>query len=135
MASAVIRGDVDVAFEFCAALDGLLADGKLVAIACAGLSRAAYLPNVPAVTESGLKDYEVTSWNGLYAPAGTPPAIIASLNQAVEDVIPSPDIHSKAGKMGITMRRSTPEEMTARLKADIAKWGEVIDKAGIAKRD
>ena len=53
----------------------------------------------------------------------------------MEDVIPSPDIHSKAGKMGITMRRSTPEEMTARLKADIAKWGEVIDKAGIAKRD
>jgi len=70
----------------------------------------------------------VTSWNGLSAPAGTPAAIIASLNQAVEDVIPSPHIQSKAVKMGMTMRWT-------RLKADIAKWGEVIDKAGIAKRD
>jgi putative tricarboxylic transport membrane protein len=135
MASAVIRGDIDVAFEFYAAVDGLLADGKLAAIASAGLTRAAYLPNVPTVIESGLKDYEVTSWNGLSVPTGTPPAVIASLNQAVEDVIPSPDIQSKAATMGMTMRWSTPGEMTARLKADIAKWGAVIEKAGIAKRD
>ena len=135
MAGAIVRGDIDVAFEFYAAVDGLLADGKLLAIASAGVTRAAYLPNVPTVIESGLKDYEVTSWNGLSAPAGTPSAIIATLNQAVEDVIPSPDIQSKAAKMGMTMRWSTPEEMTARLRADIVKWGAVIDKAGIAKRD
>jgi tripartite-type tricarboxylate transporter receptor subunit TctC len=135
MASAVIRGDIDVAFEFYAAVDGLLADGKLAAIASAGLIRAAYLPDVSTVIESGLKDYEVTSWNGLSVPAGTPAAIIASLNQAVEDVIPSPDIQSKAATMGMTTRWSTPGEMTARLKADIAKWGAVIEKAGIAKRD
>jgi len=61
MASAVIRGDVGVAFEFYAAVDGLLADRKLVAIASTGLTRAAYLPKVPTVIESGLKDYEVTS--------------------------------------------------------------------------
>jgi tripartite-type tricarboxylate transporter receptor subunit TctC len=135
MASAVIRGDIDVAFEFYAAVDGLLADGKLTAIASAGLTRAAYLPNVPTVIESGLKDYEVTSWNGLSVPAATPPAIVASLNQAMEDVIPGSDIQSKAAIMGMTMRWSTPEEMTARLKADIAKWGAVIEKAGIVKRD
>jgi tripartite-type tricarboxylate transporter receptor subunit TctC len=135
MASAVIRGDIDVAFEFYAAVDGLLADGKLTAIASAGLMRAGYLPNVPTVIESGLKDYEVTSWNGLSAPAGTPPAIVAALNQAVEDVIPSPDIQSKAAAMGMTMRWSTPEDMTTRMKADIAKWGAVIERAGIAKRD
>jgi tripartite-type tricarboxylate transporter receptor subunit TctC len=135
MASAVIRGDIDVAFEFYAAVDGLLADGKLAAIASAGLTRASYLSNVPTVIESGLKDYEVTSWNGLSAPAGTPPAIIASINHAMEDVIPSPDIQSKAATMGMTMRWSTPQEMTARMKADIAKWGAVIEKAGIAKRD
>jgi tripartite-type tricarboxylate transporter receptor subunit TctC len=135
MASAVIRGDIDVAFEFYAAVDGLLADGKLTAIASAGPTRPAYLPNVPTVIESGLKEYEVTSWNGLSAPAGTPPAIIALLNQAMEDVIPSQDIQSKAATMGMTMRWSTPEEMTAQMKADIAKWGKVIEKAGIARRD
>jgi len=135
MAGAVIRGDIDLAFEFYAAVHGLLADGKLVAIASAGLTRPSYLPNVPTVMESGLKNYEVTSWNGLSVPAGTPVAIVATLNRAVDDVIPSPDIQSKAAEMGMTMRASTPEEMTARLKADIAKWGAVIEKAGIAKRD
>jgi tripartite-type tricarboxylate transporter receptor subunit TctC len=135
MAGAVIRGDIDIAFEFYAAIHGLLADGKLVAIASAGPTRAGYLPDVPTVMESGLKDYEVTSWNGLSVPAGTPPAIVAALNQAVEDVIPSRDIQSRAAEMGMTMRWSTPEEMTARLKADIAKWGAVIEEAGIAKRD
>jgi tripartite-type tricarboxylate transporter receptor subunit TctC len=135
MAGALIRGDIDVAFEFYAAVHGLLSDGKLVAIASAGPTRAGYLPNVPTVMESGLKDYEVTSWNGLSVPAGTPPAIVAMLDRAIEDVIPSPDIQSKAAEMGMTMRSSTPEEMTARLKADIAKWGAVIEKAGITKRD
>jgi tripartite-type tricarboxylate transporter receptor subunit TctC len=135
MAGAVIRGDVDVAFEFYAAVNGLLADGKLVALASTGPTRAAYLPDIPTVMESGLKDYEVTSWNGLSVPAGTPPVIIATLNRAVEEVIPSPDIQSKAAEMGMTMHWSTPEQMTARLKADIAKWGAVIDQAGIAKRD
>jgi tripartite-type tricarboxylate transporter receptor subunit TctC len=135
MAGALLRGDIDVAFEFYAAVNGLLADNKLVALASAGASRTAYLPQVPTVIESGLKDYEVTSWNGLSAPAGTPPANIALLNQAVEDVIPSPDVQSKAATMGMTMRWSTPEEMTARMKADIAKWSAVIQKAGIAKRD
>ena len=135
MAGAVIRGDIDVAFEFYAAVHGLLADGKLVAIASAGLTRAGYLSDVPTVMESGLRDYEVTSWNGLSVPAGTPAGIVATLNRAVDDVIPSPDIQGKAAEMGMTMRASTPGQMTARLEADIAKWGAVIEKAGIAKRD
>jgi tripartite-type tricarboxylate transporter receptor subunit TctC len=97
--------------------------------------RAAYLPDVPTVVENGLKDYEVTSWNGLSAPAATPGKIIATLNRAVKEVMPSPDIQSRAQEMGMAMRWSTPEEMTARMKADIAKWGAVIEKAGIAKRD
>ena len=64
-----MRGDVDVAFEFYAAISGLLADKKMVALASAGLKRTAYLPDVPTVIESGIKDYEVTSWNGLSVPA------------------------------------------------------------------
>jgi tripartite-type tricarboxylate transporter receptor subunit TctC len=135
MAGAVMRGDVDVAFEFYAAVSGLLADNKLKALASAGTARTAYLPNVPTVMESGLKDYEVTSWNGLSVPKGTPENVIATLNQAMIDVIPAADVQSKAGQMGMAMRASTPEEMSVRMKADIAKWGAVIEKAGIAKRD
>jgi tripartite-type tricarboxylate transporter receptor subunit TctC len=135
MAGALLRGDIDVAFEFYAAVNGLLADNKLVALASAGASRTAYLPQVPTVIESGLKDYEVTSWNGLSAPATTPGPIVATLNQAVKEVMPSPDMQTRAAEMGMAMRWSTPQEMTARMQADIRKWSAVIEKAGIAKRD
>lgn len=135
MANAVMRGDVDVAFEFYAAIHGLLASKKITALASSGAERTAYLPGVPTVMESGLKGYDVTSWNGLAVPAATPRPIIDKLNQAIAAVIPDPAIQSKAAQMGMAMRASTPEQMTARMKADIAKWGAVIAKAGIPKRN
>jgi tripartite-type tricarboxylate transporter receptor subunit TctC len=135
MAGAVMRGDVDVAFEFYAAISGLLADKKVVALASAGLKRTDYLPDVPTVIESGIKDYEVTSWNGLSVPKNTPAGIIAVLNGAMKDVMPSPDVQERSKQMGMAMHWSTPGDMTARMTADIAKWGAVIDKAGIPKRD
>jgi tripartite-type tricarboxylate transporter receptor subunit TctC len=113
----------------------LLASNKLVALASTGPKRTAYLPGVPTVMESGIKDYDVVSWNGLSVPAKTPSAVIATLNAAMKDVIPDREIQSKANAMGMEMRASTPEEMTARMQADIAKWGAVIEKAGIPKRD
>lgn len=135
MANAVMRGDVDVAFEFYAAVQGFLAGQKMLALASTGTKRTAYLPDVPTVIESGIKDYDVASWNGLSVPAATPQAVIDTLNAAMKTVIPASDIQSKAQAVGMEMRWSTPEDMTARMKADIAKWGAVIDKAGIAKRD
>jgi tripartite-type tricarboxylate transporter receptor subunit TctC len=135
MANAVMRGDVDVAFEFYAAIHGLLASKKIVALASSGEKRTAYLPEVPTVSESGLKGYGVNSWNGISVPAATPRPIIQTLNQAISEVIPGPAIQSKAAQLGMEMRASTPEQMTARMKADIAKWGAVIAKAKIPKRD
>jgi tripartite-type tricarboxylate transporter receptor subunit TctC len=135
MAGAVMRGDVDVAFEFYAAVSGLLADKKIVALASTGVKRTAYLPDVPTVIESGIKDYDVSSWNGLSVPAGTPKPVVATLNAAMKAVIPASDVQSKSAQMGMEMRWSTPDDMTARMKADIAKWGAVIDKAGIPKHD
>ena len=128
MAGAMLRGDIDVAFEFYAAVHGLLADNKLVALASARPSRTAYMPQVPTVIESGLKDYEVTSWNGLSAPAATPARIITTLNQAMKEVMPSADIQTWSAEMGMAMRWSTPGEMTARMKADTSKWSAVIEK-------
>ncbi len=135
MANAVMRGDVDVSFEFYAAVHGFLDSGKMVALASTGPKRTAYLPNIPTVIESGIKDYDVASWNGLSVPAKTPKSVIATLNAAMKAVIPEPDIQAKAQAVGMEMRASTPQDMTARMKADIAKWGAVIEKAGIAKRD
>ena len=135
MAAAVMRGDVDVAFEFYAAISGLLADNKIVALASTGQKRTAYLPDVPTVIEGGIKGYEVSSWNGLSVPHGTPNTVVATLNAAMKEVIPTPDVQSKSAQMGMEMRWSTPDDMTARLKSDIAKWGAVIEKAGIPKHD
>jgi tripartite-type tricarboxylate transporter receptor subunit TctC len=135
MANAVMRGDVDLAFEFYAAVHGFLSAQKMVALASTGAKRTAYLPDVPTVIESGIKDYNVVSWNGLSVPAATPKAVIATLNGAMKEVIPDSDIQAKAQEMGMAMRWSTPEDMTARMTADIAKWGAVIEKAGIPKGD
>lgn len=135
MAGAVMRGDVDIAFEFYAALSGLLADKKIVALASTGATRTAYLPDVPTIMESGIKDYDISSWNGISVPAATPKPVIATLNAAMKDVIPSPALQARSNQMGMAMRWSTPEEMAARMKADIGKFGAIVERAGIPKHD
>ena len=135
MAGAVIRGDVDVAFEIYAAIGGLLDDKKVVALASTGPKRTAYLPDVPTVVEGGVPGYEVSSWNGISVPTATPKTVIATLNTAMKEIIPSADLQSQAARMGMEMRWSTPEDMTARMKSDVTKWGAVIQKAGIPKHD
>ena len=135
MATALLRGDVDIAFEFYAAIQGQIADGKVVALASTGPKRTAYLPAVPTVQEGGIQGYEVASWNGISVPAATPKPVIQVLTRAINDVLPDPGVQEKAKKLGMEMRGSTPEEMTARLRGDIAKWTAVIEKAGIPKRD
>ena len=135
MHTALIRGDIDLMFEFFTAAHGLLADKKIVALASTGAKRSAYLPEVPTVDESGLKGFEVVSWNGLSVPVATPKGPIETLTKAINDVLPMPDVQEKAKQLGMDMHGSTPDQMTARMKADIAKWAAVIEKAGIPKRD
>jgi len=135
MATAVLRGDVDIAFEFYAATQALIADRKVLALASTGATRTAYLPDVATVRESGVEDFEVASWNGISVPAATPKAVVDVLTRAINDVLPSPDVQDKSRKLGMEMRGSTPEAMTERMKSDIAKWAAVIEKAGIAKHD
>jgi tripartite-type tricarboxylate transporter receptor subunit TctC len=135
MAGAILRGDLDVAFEFYSALQGQILDHKVRVLASTGTKRTTYLPDVPTVEESGIKGYEVASWNGISVPAATPKPIIETLSRAINEVLPLPDVQEKSQRLGMDMRASTPEEMTARMKSDIAKWGAVIEKAGIPKRD
>jgi tripartite-type tricarboxylate transporter receptor subunit TctC len=135
MATALLRGDVDVAFEFYAGVQGLIADNKVVALASTGPKRTSYLPDAPTAQESGIKDFEVVSWNGISVPAATPKAVVQVLTRAINEVLPTPGIREKATKLGMEMRGSTPEAMTERMKSDIAKWAAVIDKAGIPKHD
>jgi tripartite-type tricarboxylate transporter receptor subunit TctC len=78
LANAVLRGDVDVAFEYFAGFQSSITSGQMTVVATTARERASNLPDVPTVIESGLAGYEVTSWNGLAVPAGTPPTLLPS---------------------------------------------------------
>jgi tripartite-type tricarboxylate transporter receptor subunit TctC len=92
------------------------------------------MPDVPTVGEAGVAGYEVTSWNGVFAPKGTKPDVIAVLNAALTEVLALPDIKSRFLDLGVVAKPSTPDELMALLKADVQKWADVIEKAGIEKK-
>src|SRR5215210_197858 len=84
---ALLRNDVDIVIDTYAALKSGLSDNKIRALASTGTKRAEYLPGVPTAQEAGVAGYETTSWNALYAPTGTPPAVIDTLNRGVQEVL------------------------------------------------
>ena len=132
--AALLRDDIQMDIDFYAALKPTLDGGKARIIATSAPQRSPELPNVPTVQEGGVANFEVTAWNGLYAPAGTPDAIIATLNQVLHDVLDDPDLKKRALDLGIDAKASTPAELDARMRGDIEKWGKVIAQAGIAKQ-
>jgi tripartite-type tricarboxylate transporter receptor subunit TctC len=131
---ALLRDDVNVMIDNYAALKATLADGKIRALAATGSRRLEYLPDVPTVEEAGVPDYEVISWNALFAPAGTPAEVVGILNRALQEILATPDVKKRLLELGIEAKAGTPEELSARLKGDIAKWSRVIERAGIAKQ-
>ena len=130
---ALLRNDVQLAVEYYATTKSGIEDGKLRLLATGGEKRSALLPNTPTAAEAGVPGYEVGSWNALFAKAGTPPAIIARLNQAVREAVALPDVQKRMSELGLEAQAGPPEEIGARLKADIAKWTKVIDDAHIPK--
>jgi tripartite-type tricarboxylate transporter receptor subunit TctC len=131
---ALLRGDIQVEVEFYAALKPALQSGQIRALATSGPQRSPELPNIPTAAESGVPNFDVTSWNALYAPAGTPQPIIDKLNAALHDVLAAPDLKKSALDLGIDARASTPAEIDARMRGDIAKWTKVIEAAHIPKQ-
>jgi tripartite-type tricarboxylate transporter receptor subunit TctC len=131
---ALLRNDVDLMIENFAALKSPLAEGKIRAVAASGSVRAPALPEVPTVKEVGVAGFEVNSWNGLFAPAKTPPEIVAALNAALREVLGSPDLKQRFLELGVEAKASSPEEIGARLRADIEKWSGVIARAGIQRQ-
>ena len=129
-----MQGNLALMIDSYSAMQGNLADGKLRALASTGPMRSQATPDIPTVKESGVAGYEVVSWNGLFARAGTPPEIVKTLNSALQDILSEPDVKQQLLKLGIEAKASTPEEVEARLKSDIGKWHNVIEKAGIQKQ-
>ena len=134
LTNAVLRGDVDAAFEYYAGLQSPIINNQMVVLATTARERASNLPDVPTVIESGLTGYEVTSWNGLAVPAGTPADIVSLLNRAVADALKSPEVQKFSIAAGMDARGMSSADLHNRIKSDVAKWADVIDKAGIPKR-
>jgi tripartite-type tricarboxylate transporter receptor subunit TctC len=134
LVTGLLRGDIQVGFEYYAGVNAAVRDGKLRAVATTGTHRTPALPAVPTVRESGLADYVVESWNALSGPAGMPDDIVRLLNRTVNEVLQMPEVQEKAKLFGVEARGTTPEEMQSRLKADIEKWAAVIEKAGLERQ-
>jgi len=134
LVTGLLRGDVQVGFDYYAGFNAAVRDGKLRAVATTGEHRTPALPAVPTVRESGLPAYVVESWNALSGPAGLPDDVVRLLNRAINEVLRMPEVQEKAMLFGMEARGTTPEEMRRRLEADIAKWAGVIEKAGLEKQ-
>jgi len=130
----LMQGNLAVIIDGYSSMKGNLADGKIRALASSAAKRSESAPDIPTAQESGVADYDVVSWNALFAPAGTPPEIVKALNGALRDILAEPEVKTRLLELGIEARASTPEEIKARLQSDIDKWRQVIEKSGIERQ-
>jgi tripartite-type tricarboxylate transporter receptor subunit TctC len=132
--TAILRGDVDVGFDYMAAFGPSIDSKQMKALAASGEERIEQLPDVPTVKESGYPTYVVTSWNAFYSRAGIPKDVVAKLNEHVVAALKTEVIRKRMGELGMHPMIGTPEFLDQRMKSDITKWAEVIKAAGIEKQ-
>ena len=128
--TAVMRGDVQAACLPVIAVTPQLAEGKVKILAVATAKRSRFLPNVPTLKESGI-NVESDAWNALIAPAGTSPAMITQINDEVRDALSKPSIRARLETQLMEPTPSTPQELRARMDAEIRLWSDVIKKGEI----
>jgi len=127
----VLAGNVHLVFIGIPAAAPHIKAGKLRALALVAPQRSSALPDVPTVAEAGLRDFEVTTWYGVLAPAGTPKNIVTRLNTELVKIMHSAELKDKLAATGTEPLTSTPEEFAAYIQREIAKWGDVIRRAGV----
>jgi tripartite-type tricarboxylate transporter receptor subunit TctC len=132
--TALLRKDVDLVIDGYVAAKSLMAEGKLKALATSGPQRFPGLPDIPTVAESGVPGFDVTSWNAIFAPVGTPPATVEALNAAAQTALADSGVRRRLLDLGIEPRGGPPAAIADRLGTDIARWGEVIRRAGIQQQ-
>jgi len=130
----LLQGNLSLMIDSYAAMKGNIADGKFRALASSGAVRSESTPDLATVQESGVTNYDVVSWNALFAPARTPPEIVKTLNGTLTDILADAEIKTRLLALGIEAKGGTPEDIAERLKSDIDKWRQVIEKAKIPKQ-
>jgi tripartite-type tricarboxylate transporter receptor subunit TctC len=130
-AVALLSGEIGLIFGEPATLVGFIKSGKVRAIAVTSAKRSLSFPELPTVAESGVPGYEVTSWNGMLAPAGTPADIIKRLNAEYNKIIAEPEMHKRMLTNGYEAVGGPPEKFGEFIRAETAKWAPVVKKAGV----
>jgi len=126
----VVGGQVAMTFDNITTAWPLVKGGKLRALAVTTAKRSPIAPDVPTLAESGLPGYEIGSWQGVFAPAGVSTEIVKRLNTEIVRIINAPDVRQKLVDMGAEPAPNTPEEFAAMVKAEVAKWADVVRKSG-----
>jgi tripartite-type tricarboxylate transporter receptor subunit TctC len=129
--TAVLAGQVDMTLEGITILLPHIRDGKLRALAVTSHARTPLAPDLPTMIEAGVPGYEVTTFNGVVAPAGTPPAIVQKLNAAINEGMQTPDMHNRLLALGAVTAANTPAEFAAFMAAEHRKWSELAASAHV----
>jgi tripartite-type tricarboxylate transporter receptor subunit TctC len=127
----VIAGRVTMTFQNAGSILPTVREGKLRPLAVTSLRRSPNMPEFPTMIEEGVAGFEVTSWFGLLAPAGTPPAIVAKLHQEAVRIVSHPDMREKLGLIGLDVVGDAPDAFAEIIRSDTLKWAKVIKEAGI----
>jgi tripartite-type tricarboxylate transporter receptor subunit TctC len=126
----LIAGQVDLMFDNLPSSIEQVRGGNLRAIAVTSLKRSAALPDVPTIAESGLPGFDASSWFAIFAPAKTPPEIVAKLNAEVLKALADPELQKRFADIGGEIRPYKPDELAAFVKAEIEKWAKVVKTSG-----
>ena len=127
----LIAGQIDGVVDNPPTVISHIQSGKLRPLAVAAKQRMALLPDVPTAAEEGVANYEASSWFGIAAPAGTPPAVVARLHSAIAAAVRTPAMQERFSKSGARLIGDNPQEFAARIAAERKTWGEVIKAANI----
>lgn len=126
----VLAGNVDLMVSSLPSAMAQIKSGKLRPLAVTSARRSTSLPEVPTVAELGYKDFDVSTWYGLFMPAGTPKEIVATVNAEVNKLLATPDMKAAIHAQGAEVQNMTPEQFSTLLKADYQKWKSIVQASG-----
>ena len=129
--TAVMQGEIEVAFAGLQTVLPHAKGGKLRALAVTGGKRAAFAPELPTIAESGVPGYEIAPWGGILAPAGIPKAVLQRLNAEFNTALKSKVVQETYAAAGVEPQGGTPEQFTEHVRNETAKWGALIKRLGI----
>jgi tripartite-type tricarboxylate transporter receptor subunit TctC len=131
---ALLRNDVDVVINAYGGLRQGIERKEIRALATTTAARIPQLPEVPTAREVGVADFEVSSWNGLYAPVGTPPDVVATLSKAITEVLAEKDIQQRHRELGLEVSPTPSDQLAKRMRSESDRWGKVINESGIEQQ-